>query len=321
MKPQTTLKEIASTLQLDVSTVSRALRGDKRVKPQTMELIRKTAKKLNYIPNLAARNLVAGKTNTILFILSSFDNINERVPCQRAYEYLAQAGYAMFSALGRDNTKYTKELLHKLQQGIADGAILIPGGNENSSILSQATQSGKPVVLIDRDIPGSSAPLITSDNAYASQKLVEWAASKGCRDFLLHFDETHNSVTTERLQSTQAAIRKCGGRVITLEEISSTHKSIALIGTNQNTLYQTTLDNPHIYSARELYFGVFDSWIGSCAPAAEVMVAVQDFSAIAREAARVILQMLEPENEFSHDKTTRIPFKEFKVISNPAQSS
>ena len=53
-----TSKDIARQLKISQSTVSRALRGDPRVAPQTMARVLEAARQMNYTPNLAARSLI-----------------------------------------------------------------------------------------------------------------------------------------------------------------------------------------------------------------------------------------------------------------------
>ncbi len=67
-----TLKDIAAKLDLSITTVSRALADYDDVAPATRELIRKTAKELGYVPNVAARQLQKQRTDTIGFIVPTF---------------------------------------------------------------------------------------------------------------------------------------------------------------------------------------------------------------------------------------------------------
>lgn len=64
------LKHLAERLGLDVSTVSRGLRGDPRVRPETTEAVRALARETGYRPNSAARTLRNGLTNRVAVLLS-----------------------------------------------------------------------------------------------------------------------------------------------------------------------------------------------------------------------------------------------------------
>ncbi len=70
-----TLKTLAKTCKVDISTVSRALRNDPRVKEVTRDHIRATADKLGYQPNITARQLQSGKNRTVWFIIPSMQDV------------------------------------------------------------------------------------------------------------------------------------------------------------------------------------------------------------------------------------------------------
>jgi Transcriptional regulators len=80
------LKDIAEKSGFDISTISRALRDDPRVKEETKRKIKEIARKLNYIPDISAKILSGGKSGIIGIILPEikhsfyseiFEEINE----------------------------------------------------------------------------------------------------------------------------------------------------------------------------------------------------------------------------------------------------
>ncbi len=64
------LKHLAERLGMDVSTVSRALRLDPRVRPETTAAVQALAAELGYRPNVAARVLRGGRTGRVAVLLS-----------------------------------------------------------------------------------------------------------------------------------------------------------------------------------------------------------------------------------------------------------
>ena len=60
-----TIKDIARSLCISVSTVSRALTDDKNIRKETREMVIEEAKRLGYKRNPVAMNLKMGRTNTI----------------------------------------------------------------------------------------------------------------------------------------------------------------------------------------------------------------------------------------------------------------
>ncbi len=70
MKKRVGLKTLAAELGVDVSTVSRALRDDPRVKIETRRAVHDLASHYEYRPNTAARALRSGKSGRVAVLLS-----------------------------------------------------------------------------------------------------------------------------------------------------------------------------------------------------------------------------------------------------------
>ena len=70
MQKRIGLKTLAAELGVDVSTVSRALRDDPRVKSETRRAVRDLAMRYDYRPNTAARALRSGKSGRVAVLLS-----------------------------------------------------------------------------------------------------------------------------------------------------------------------------------------------------------------------------------------------------------
>jgi LacI family transcriptional regulator len=57
-----TLRDLAGRLDVSVATVSRALAGHAQISAATRDRVAAMARELGYVPNRAARALVAGQT-------------------------------------------------------------------------------------------------------------------------------------------------------------------------------------------------------------------------------------------------------------------
>ena len=75
-----TIYDIARKNGVSAITVSRALRGDPRVKGETAARILRCADKLAYIPDLSARALQSGRTRMLGMLMPSLDREIEQVP-------------------------------------------------------------------------------------------------------------------------------------------------------------------------------------------------------------------------------------------------
>jgi LacI family transcriptional regulator len=64
-----TLKELASRLDVSITTVSRALAGDPAIALKTRQRVAEAAREFGYVPNTAARALVSGRSNFVGLVL------------------------------------------------------------------------------------------------------------------------------------------------------------------------------------------------------------------------------------------------------------
>ena len=64
-----TLRELAGKLDVSVATVSRALAGDQAIALKTRERVAEAARRYGYVPNVAARQLVSGRSGFIGFVM------------------------------------------------------------------------------------------------------------------------------------------------------------------------------------------------------------------------------------------------------------
>ena len=61
----TTIKDISKACGVSPATVSKALNGYSEISEETVELVKRTARELNYMPNAAARQLKTNMSNNI----------------------------------------------------------------------------------------------------------------------------------------------------------------------------------------------------------------------------------------------------------------
>ena len=110
----TTIKDIAATCKVAVSTVSRVLNNHPDVSPETREKVLAAARRLHYVPNNAARDLVLPQSDSIGVVVRGAEN-PFFTPVIRAIEHSCeQAGYAM--------------ILHQIPAGadeVGEGAALV----------------------------------------------------------------------------------------------------------------------------------------------------------------------------------------------------
>ncbi|MEK6797309.1 MAG: LacI family DNA-binding transcriptional regulator [Spirochaetota bacterium] len=281
------LKDIAESLHLDLSTVSRALRDDARVHADTKKTVLAEAARLGYRPNLLARRLAVGKTKTVWLILPSLGSPIEREPAEHAAALLFEHEYDLMIVQHRNDAAAYERILGRLSEGLADGALIIPGPYADPPFEEVLVHAGYPLVFIDRHPKNLGTPVdvVTTANEKAAYDLTIRCIRAGAKHVIAGFNEG-NPVADAR----NAGCRRAGEernvpcQFITdgIRPENSDHT--AVIGSSVPFLRNTAQ-----LLTGAIIGGVFDNWPGAAHPFKEVHVCVQDFPAMAKTAVTVIL--------------------------------
>jgi DNA-binding LacI/PurR family transcriptional regulator len=313
------LRAIARICKVDASTVSRALRDDARVNVRTRARVREAAERLGYQPNLTARSLVAGRSRTVWFILHTLEFDLDRGAVQAASRYLAARDYDLVVAMHQGDAPAYRRLMGRLTQGVADGALVVPRSLPDAGLLHPLALQGYPLVFLDLHVEGLPFPVVTSDNAAAARGLVQRCRAAGAREFVVLFHDG-NPVERDRLRGTLEALgeQRCAYQRLAdpasaWRPAASSPGPVGVVATSQRILATFAAAHADALCATPPVFGCFDSWYGEPNPAATVFVAVQDFDAMARTAADLVVAMI-GSRTLPSARMTRIAPLEFRVI-------
>ncbi|MFS8616586.1 MAG: substrate-binding domain-containing protein [Solitalea sp.] len=177
------IRDMAERLGVSPTTVSFVLNGkqkEKRISDKVAKRIIAMAKKLKYEPNHMARGLRTGKTKTIGLIVEDISNHFfahiAKVVEHRALMY----GYRVLYCSTEDNIKKARELLQMLKYRQVDGFIITPTASLEKEI-SALLGEKRPVVLIDRFLPGLPVSYVIADNFTGSYQAVTHLIKQGYR--------------------------------------------------------------------------------------------------------------------------------------------
>jgi DNA-binding LacI/PurR family transcriptional regulator len=323
-----TLQDIAGVCDVDISTVSRALRNDSRVTNASRDRIHDAAKRLGYRPNLLARNLAGGSTKTLWFILPSLDALVDYRLVRHASHYANTRDYALFAAmhdcdtftppLSKSLTHYS-ELVERAGQGLADGTIILPRRfYSDLPLLKDLVLHNFPLVFIDNYVESLPVPVVTTDNHAAAHELAKRCVQAGAREAILLFEE-QNSVAKARLTGAQTALRELGVPFVNLKQVPADWtpeklgSSVAILGSAQHYLHHIIVRYAEHLSGKHLIFGVFDDWQGEPSPATCVIIAVQDYETMTQRAVNNLIAQIEKKTQES-PRMDLIPVREFKTL-------
>jgi DNA-binding LacI/PurR family transcriptional regulator len=145
-----TIEDVARVAGVSRSTVSRVLNGGLHVRPEAMSKVNRAVEVLGYSVNQAARNLAAGRTGSVAFVVSEqsehlFGDPNFGAFVRIFARELRSRGQHLLVTTAED---YGEEafLADYLTAGHVDGALFaLP--REGETLLDRVARSGLPVVV------------------------------------------------------------------------------------------------------------------------------------------------------------------------------
>jgi len=206
------IKDLAALLNISATTVSRVLNGKAgtyRISRATGQKVLDAAEKFNYHPNRIARGLRLEKTETLGLIVPDIAN-PFFASIAKTIEFEARRnGYSLILCDSLDNEGTEKELLQLLAGRKVDGIILAPVG-KNSGHITAFTEKGIPLIIIDRYLPGTGLPFITTDNYTGAFEAVEHMILQGHKRIACIQGVRGISVNTDRVNGYKDALKKQG---------------------------------------------------------------------------------------------------------------
>lgn len=149
-----TMKKVARRAGVSISTVSRVLSGQPKVRDEVSRKVRQAMEELGYTPNLIAKSLVSKSSSCICILLPgpSEQVILSLMFMETIRGIIAEAGrlgYDTIICSGADEQEELKVVSGLLKGHRADGVILLPSSVEEA-VMGYLQSSGYPFVLADR---------------------------------------------------------------------------------------------------------------------------------------------------------------------------
>ena len=168
-------RDVAREAGVSQSTVSRALRGDSRISPETRKRVLSAAERLSYVPNTLGRNLATMSTGVVGVVVSDIENPFYPELLSALHRELLASRYQM--VLFTERTGISGEgLLRYFASGAVDGVILATA-TLVSPIVEKIEALALPMVFVNRYAEGVKVDSALADNAgggfLAGRYLVE----------------------------------------------------------------------------------------------------------------------------------------------------
>ena len=184
---QTTLQDIANTLGVSISTVSKALKDYPDIGIKTKALVRELAVTLNYTPNPFAVNLRTKQSKTIGVIIPEFVHYFFSSVIKGIINEAEKKGYLVITLQSNESFELEKRQIELLLNKNVDG-ILISLANATATFdhLKTVMERGKPLVMFDKIAKIVNCSKVIINDREAAYNATKHLVDTGCKR-IAHF--------------------------------------------------------------------------------------------------------------------------------------
>lgn len=168
-----TIIEVARLAGVSTATAGRVLGGYGYASDEIRDKVREAAASLGYRPNLLARGLITGKTQTIGVVAGDLESPFYASILRGISDVARSKGFGVIVTNSDEIYQREREAVQLLIEKQVDGLIVSPSDLESSQHLLDLAKAGCPVVQIDRCVRGLDADSVTVDNLNAAKECVE----------------------------------------------------------------------------------------------------------------------------------------------------
>ena len=175
MAKKIALKDIAQNVGVSVALVSYVLNGkdkEARISSEMADKIRRKATELNYQPNMIAKSLQSGKTNTIGLIVADISNPFFSGIARIIEDEAKKHNYVVIFGSSDEDADKQQDLIDVFLNRLVDAFIIAPTAGTEKQILDLKNKN-VPIILIDRYFPGIDVDCVHINNFMAAEKAVQ----------------------------------------------------------------------------------------------------------------------------------------------------
>ncbi len=169
-----TIKEVAARSGVGIGTVSRVLNDSPQISESTRQKVMKAIEELHYVPNVAGKRLSQSRSNVIAVVVPVINHPFFAKLVEEIELAADQKGYSLLVASSQHRIEKEQEILHRLAQKQADGAIFVTHYEHQENDFKNLA-----IVTIDRHL-GNDIPIVSSNNYEATKQGVRYLIEKGC---------------------------------------------------------------------------------------------------------------------------------------------
>ena len=176
-----TIIEVARLAGVSTATAGRVLGGYGYSSEAIRDKVREAAEKLGYRPNLLARGLITGKTQTIGVVAGDMESPFYASVLRGIADVARSRGFGIVVTNSDEILQREREAVQLLTEKQVDGMIVTPSDLQTAQHLREIVAAGCPIVQIDRLVHGLEADAVTVDNVQGAKACIEHVIAAGHR--------------------------------------------------------------------------------------------------------------------------------------------
>ena len=215
-----TINDVAATVGVSVSTVSRSFTNPDSVRGNTRERVLEVARELGYTPNRAARGLITGKTGNIGVVVPDVANPFFSAVLKGVNARAREADQVVFLADTDEDARAEEELVRAMVKQV-DGVVLCSSRMSDRQL--QEIMPSVPLVFVNRR--AADAPAILFDNVGGMRQALTHLEALGHRRVAYVSGPRNSWSNRERRRGLKQFTREGGMEVVEVGPFGPTYES------------------------------------------------------------------------------------------------
>ncbi|OLF19410.1 LacI family DNA-binding transcriptional regulator [Actinophytocola xanthii] len=162
------MKDVAALAGVSVGTVSNVLNRPHLVSAETTRRVQEAISELGFVRNETARQLRAGRSRTIAYVVLDAGNPFFHDVARGVEEAARAEGVAVYLCNSDQDPLHEREYLERLREQRVQGVLITPI-DPAGELLAQMPDSGTPVVLVDAHSGDASRCSVAVDDVLGGQ--------------------------------------------------------------------------------------------------------------------------------------------------------
>ncbi len=204
-----TVKDVAKLAGVSPSTVSRTLSNRIFVEEETRQKVLKAVEALNYKPNIMARGLKEGKTQTLALLVPDINSLYYPMIMKSVEKWAVRKDYSIFLCNNNEDIEQEKRNLNMFRERCVDGVLCMSVQDDVCHLVRLQQEDKIPVVLINRYFD-EDINCVTVDNRHGGYLMMKHLLEQGHRKIAGVFGNIGIQRYRERYEGCKQAMMEYG---------------------------------------------------------------------------------------------------------------